>query len=316
MAELISNQLLQLGGIPDEKASDEQLRAFALAFDGHKEFDLRHDRPNCEQLASKRDSSSLSRTRACLFHLASTCDQSKVPWDRSQALELIALIRRQVHTDRYRIPGVKGKEGATTADLVKENNALCQANIETIERVCRFNGPREVRDEINRRLRAAHNLLGMAAGQRRYGCLYYEENIDTKSPMVVEHAVPVTGLVNLFQQGRSFLELVFLPVALISRSADQRLSESNRTKSGHDETLELVLRRYAGLGISLVTYDGVSVDPETWTMRDHMELIYRTRELSEIYHSIKQDAALVGDFSRSEEDSAWLNDKPMGREEI
>jgi hypothetical protein len=68
-------------------------------------------------------------------------------------------MRRLLHDARYRLPGVKGKNGATVVDLVREISALCEANIDTICRIARFNANREVRDEVGRKLRALIMLL-------------------------------------------------------------------------------------------------------------------------------------------------------------
>jgi hypothetical protein len=74
-------------------------------------------------------------------------------------LQLLAAMRRLLHDARYRLPGVKGKNGATVVDLVQEISALCEANIDTICRIARFNANREVRDEVGRKLRALIMLL-------------------------------------------------------------------------------------------------------------------------------------------------------------
>jgi hypothetical protein len=107
-------------------------------------------------------------------------------------------MRRLLHDARYRLPGVKGKNGATVVDLVREISSSCEANVATIRRIARFNANREVRDEIGLKLRGAHNVLGVAAGSRRYGCLYIERNVDDALPAVAEHALPVSALITVY----------------------------------------------------------------------------------------------------------------------
>ncbi|MDG5499758.1 hypothetical protein [Marinobacter sp. BGYM27] len=146
------------------------------------------------------------------------------------------------------IPGIRNKHGATTADVVAEQVALCKANLLTIEEVAFFRKPREMRDEINRRLRGCHDFMGMA-GSRKSGCLYREVGLDFDTSVVCEHAIPVTAMVSLFETGTPFEELVFYPVARISKSSDQRFGRLKLTKSGH--SLERPFLRYHAAGIEI-----------------------------------------------------------------
>jgi hypothetical protein len=283
----ITNQKLRLEDIPGDSSGVAVLEEFALTFNGYDEFPDSENSESCAEIANSRDHESLSRVRACLFYEQRRSRHSDIGWDDSYVRELLALIRKYVHNTRYRLPGVKGKNGATIVDLLGEVNALCEANIETIRRVCQFNAKREVRDEINRRLRHSHNILGMAAGSRRFGCLYVERNLDEKLPFVVEHAIPVSALVKLYESGTSFIDLVFMPIALISQLADKKLNMEKLSKSGHDQNLEYVLLRYAKAKIMLETYDGVPVNASTWTMDDHLKLIARTCEINDVYEAIR-----------------------------
>lgn len=282
----ISNQELRLADIPGDDAPDFELQEFALTFNGYAEFPDDSGRDSCAVIANSKDHRSLSRVRACLFFEQRRGRQSDIGWDRAEALTLLELIRKFVHEKRYRLPGVRGKNGASTADLVQEISSLCEANIATIRRISQFNAEREIRDEINRRLRAVHNVLGMAAGSRRFGCLYIEKNLDEAEPFIAEHAIPVSALVKLFERGMPFVDLAFFPVSLISKISDRRLAEAKLTKSGHDESFKEVFRRYAIAGVALETHDGKPVDAETWTMDDHLSLIRRTPALNEVYDAV------------------------------
>ena len=282
----ISNQKLRLNDIPSDDSAESNIQNFALSFDGYAAYPDDSNGDRCADIANRKDHSSLSRARACLFFEQRRSRHSDGGWDHEYVLELLAVMRKYVYETRYRLPCVKGKNGATIADLIKENTKLCEANISTIRRVARFNGDREVRDEINRRLRGVHNLLGMAAGSRRHGCLYIEKNLDETLSFVVEHAVPVSALVSLYNEGIPFIELIFFPVARISRQSDLKLNSEKLVKSGHDESMKYIFKRYAIAGVLLETYDGVPVDAATWTIDNHYELIRRTPEIGAVYEAV------------------------------
>ncbi|MDO6621077.1 hypothetical protein [Shewanella sp. 6_MG-2023] len=175
------------------------------------------------------------------------------------------------------IPGIRNEHGATTADVVAEQIALCKANLLTIDKVAVFRKPREKRDEINRRLRGCHDFMGMA-GSRKFGCLYREVNLDPEAALVCEHAIPVTALVSLYESNIPFEELVFYPVALISRVSDQRFGRLGLTKSGHD--LQRPFLRYDIAEIEIETHFGEKISCKDWTMSDHWKLVEKTPEIA------------------------------------
>ncbi len=290
----ILSSALRSQDIPFDDAQEEDLHRFALTFDGYSEFpDSSREEDTCAGIARNQDHSTLRRARACLFFEQRRSRQSEFGWDRPYILLLLQKIRDFVSVmeeargrSSYRFPKVNNKHGATTADILAETIALCEANIETINRVAHFRRAREVRDEINRRLRGCHNWLGMAAGSRRFGCLYREVDLDENEPMVVEHAIPVTALVDMYESGTPFIDLVFLPVALISKVSDGRLNDRKLTKTGHDAVH--LLRRYATADISLETHYGERIDASSWTRGDHNELIARTPELSMVREEVVQ----------------------------
>lgn len=177
------------------------------------------------------------------------------------------------------IPGIRSKHGATTADVVAEQIALCKANLLTIEKVAIFRKPREIRDEINRRLRGCHDFMGMA-GSRKFGCLYREADLDPEVPVVCEHAIPVTEMVSLYQAGTPFEELVFFPVARIAKTSDQKLDGQGLTKSGSD--LDRPFMRYHTAGIEIETHFGMKISCKDWSIEDHWSLVDNTPEISHI----------------------------------
>jgi hypothetical protein len=177
------------------------------------------------------------------------------------------------------IPGVKNKHGATTADVIAEQIALCKANLFTIEKVAVFRGPREKRDEINRRLRGCHDFMGMA-GSRKFGCLYREIGLNSSATLVCEHAIPVTAMVSLYEAGTPFEELVFFPVVRISKTSDQKFGSLGLTKSGHE--LNKPFLRYHKAEIEIETHFGEKVSCEDWSIEEHWRLLEKTPELSSI----------------------------------
>ena len=181
------------------------------------------------------------------------------------------------------IPGIRNRYGATTADVVAEQIALCKANLLTIDRVAFYRKGREKRDEINRRLRGCHDFMGMA-GSRKLGCLYREVGLNTEVSVVCEHAIPVTAMVSLYETGTPFEVLVFFPVARISKTSDQKFGSLGLTKSGHD--LERPFLRYHTAGIELETHFGMRVSCKDWSMEDHWRLVDRTPELSNIRNEV------------------------------
>ncbi len=183
------------------------------------------------------------------------------------------------------IPGVRNKDRATTADIIVEQIALCKANLESIERIAKFRIAREMRDEINRRLRSCHDFLGMG-GSRKKGCLYREVGHSEKENLVCEHAIPVTALVSLYQKGVPFEQLVFYPVSLISKESDKRFESLGLVKSGHSE--EIPFLRYYKADIQIETHHGAKIECNKWSMDDHWKLIEQTAELNSIKNEVDQ----------------------------
>ena len=177
------------------------------------------------------------------------------------------------------IPRVRNKHGASVADVIIEQIALCKANLESIERIAKYRKPREKMDEIRRRLRASHDFLGMA-GSRKDGCLYREIDLPLDEPVVCEHAIPVTGLASLYEVGTPFEELAFYPVARISKKSDNKFRSRGLVKSGYD--LVLPFKRYDTVDIRIETHEGIAIDCRTWTMQNHWSLVEKTKELASI----------------------------------
>lgn len=181
------------------------------------------------------------------------------------------------------IPGVRNEHNATTADVIAEQIQLCEATIEAIQQVAKYRKPREIRDEINRRLRGCHDLLGMA-GSRKFGCLYREIGLQPDTAVVCEHAIPVTAMVTLYEENTPFEELVFFPVARISKDSDKALNDKKLTKSGHSNDLPLL--RYHEAGIKIETHNGEEISCDKWSMEDHWKLVEQTTNLFSIREAV------------------------------
>lgn len=122
------------------------------------------------------------------------------------------------------------------------------------------------------------------AGSRKNGCLYREVGLTPDTQVVCEHAIPVTALVSLYKLGMPFEEMVFYPVARISKASDKRLEQSGLVKSGHD--LSFPFLRYHKVGIVMETYQGLAIDCDIWTMENHWDLVEKTQELSIIRREV------------------------------
>ncbi|HHY0326223.1 TPA: hypothetical protein ACVU01_003509 [Vibrio cholerae] len=181
------------------------------------------------------------------------------------------------------IPSVSNKHGAQVEDILLEQILLCKANISTIERVAVFRKDREINNEINRRIREC-NIFLATQGDRKGGCLYREVGIDAGN-QVCEHAIPVSELVNLYKMGRPIEDLIFYPVARISKESDKKLRSLGLAKKGHD--LKFVLSRYFRAEIAIETFEGKRVDCEKWTMEDHWFLVESSKKVSSIRNSLK-----------------------------
>jgi len=178
-----------------------------------------------------------------------------------------------------KIPSVRNQRGATTADIIVEQVALCESNLKNIEEIAFFRKEREINDEINRRLRCCHTFLGMA-GSRKLGCLYREVGLTEEDRTICEHVIPVSGLASLYENGVQFEKLVFYPVALITKTSDKRFRELGLVKTGHDPLN--IFRRYCTANIKIETHERNEIDTQSWTIDDHWSLVESTPQISNI----------------------------------
>lgn len=183
-----------------------------------------------------------------------------------------------------RIPGVRGKGGASPADLILEHIELCRENVKTIERIATHQKKREMRNEINKRIRACNNLLGMTSGSRRFGHIYRETDLQKGEKLVSEHVIPVSELTSLYENGAPLEELIFYPIALISNASNALLNKRGLNRSRKD--CSKPFSRYSEAGIKVESHLGREVETKTWGMADHWDLINETQELANIMDAV------------------------------
>lgn len=172
----------------------------------------------------------------------------------------------------------------TTSDVIAEQIALCKAVVKVIGEVAKVRKNREINEEIGRRLRICQDFLGMR-GTRRYGCLYRQVGLNEKTPVVCEHAIPITALVSLYHKGELLEDLVFYPVARISKESDKKFGSLGLVVKGHD--LGMPFRRYREADIKIEDHNGNPIDCTAWTMEKHWKLLDETKELSRIRNEVK-----------------------------
>ena len=193
----------------------------------------------------------------------------------------------------FSLAGVNKKTKGTGkhSDLIKNQIKILEAVIVTIEKVSNYGTTRQIDDEINRRIRACQNILGMW-GHRRSAILYFEATIPfskvkDKNKFTVEHAIPVSAAVKKYKDGGNIKKLIFNPVTLITRESDDLLRKAGLVKTG--ESFDFPFRRYHKVGIKIKDLNGKEIDCESYTTADHFDLIRLVPELHEVLYEIEYD---------------------------
>jgi len=124
---------------------------------------------------------------------------------------------------------------------------------------------REIRNDIDYYLRRYHEYCikqrdGMAAH-------YHEIDADTDTDF--EHLIPAARIRDLLLAGVLTVEQALnAPTVRLSRSKHKLLGEAGWSSSTPD--MWCPFRRYSQVfSAKFQTYDGKSIDPETWTLADH-----------------------------------------------
>ena len=190
----------------------------------------------------------------------------------------------------FQLAGIRGKTKGTDkhSDLIRNHIDILEAVISTIKRVSKYGTERQIDDEINKRIRACQNVLGMW-GDRRSAILYFEASIPfsevkDKNKYTVEHVIPVSAAVSEYKGGSSIENLIFNPVTLITRESDDLLRKAGLVKSGY--SFEFPFRRYKTVNIEIKDLHGREIDCENYSMDDHFDLIQRIPELQRVVYEI------------------------------
>jgi hypothetical protein len=122
---------------------------------------------------------------------------------------------------------------------------------------------RLLRDAIDRWLRRYHGYV-IEGG---IGSHYVEVGVDRKS-CIFEHVIPARDALDMLLQGiMTVTQAMNIPTCLISKDNDQILSKSGLVKSSPDYWL--FFKRYTVLTAQFATYDGTTIDTDTWTLEQH-----------------------------------------------
>jgi hypothetical protein len=178
---------------------------------------------------------------------------------------------------------------APLSELIKENIVLGKQIISVYQQA-RFYRERKVGRAVSSIIRDCNELLG-CGGNSKNGCLYRENDIapvwraSDREKVVCDHAVPVTELVRAYLEEQAQLELlIFSPVVRISAEKNDQLTQRGLAKKGFSAIKPLL--RYSQIDIDLVTHHGDLVNPATWTIDDHWNLVQSTEELQHVLHEL------------------------------
>lgn len=195
---------------------------------------------------------------------------------------------------------LKNNPEATTYDVVKETIERGLEHVDVAKKY-KFWGPLRVTQTVGKIIRDCNQALGIG-GSSKDGCLYREGSLkpewDSKTEKVIlDHAIPVTELVKQYHKGIPLELLIFSPVVRIDNETNEKLTAGGFSKSGHhpDSPLSFPLFRYSKVvGMSIVTHNGIEIDPVTWTDQDHWELVLATKELEAFHANIKENLLKIG----------------------
>lgn len=176
------------------------------------------------------------------------------------------------------------------SDLIVQNILIGKKIIE-LWRQAKFNSDRKVNDTVASIIRDCSGILG-CAGNFKNGCLYREEVLSplwkSKSgeEVICDHAIPVSELVKMYtEKNVAIEELIFYPIVRISKDANDKLTKSGFAKKGYDG--KFPFSRYAAqCDLKIVSHFGDEIDPKTWTIEQHMDLVRNTPELKQIIDSL------------------------------
>lgn len=110
--------------------------------------------------------------------------------------------------------------------------------------------------------------------------------------VICDHAIPVSELVRMYVQDNIEIEdLIFYPVVRISQEANDNLTKKGFAKRGFDPNLPLL--RYSKIDLKIKTHFGEEIDPKTWTIEQHMDLVRNTPELKRIIDLLRDQSKAI-----------------------
>jgi len=191
----------------------------------------------------------------------------------------------------FKLAGINKKNKGTDShtELIQNQINIMEKVLPIILETSKYGTERRINDEINRTIRHCQNIFGWW-GDRRSALLYFEESIELsnlkeKGKYVVEHAIPANASVKKYREGEKLQNLIFNPVALITKDSDRKLFQEGLGREGHDFLFPF--KRYSKVGIRLKNLFEEEVDCENFTMEDNFRLIKRVPELRNVLDGLK-----------------------------
>ena len=179
---------------------------------------------------------------------------------------------------------------AQPSDLILQYITIGKKIIELWSQA-KFNKDRKVNDTVANIIRDCNGILG-CGGNFKNGCLYRESVLDEiwtpkgDEQVICDHAIPVSELVRMYNEDNIQIEeLIFYPVVRISRKVNDDLTKKGFAKRGFDPNLPLF--RYSKIDLKIKTHFGEEIDPKTWTLEQHMNLVRSTPELKTIIDTLR-----------------------------
>lgn len=178
---------------------------------------------------------------------------------------------------------------AQPSDLILQYITIGKKIIELWSQA-KFNKDRKVNDTVATIIRDCNGILG-CGGNFKNGCLYREESLEEmwkpkNEEVICDHAIPVSELVRMYTMNSVAIEeLIFYPVVRISKKANEKLTEDGLAKNGYEPGFPL--SRYSKINLKIVTHFGEEIDPKTWTLEQHMNLVRSTPELKTIIDTLR-----------------------------
>lgn len=193
---------------------------------------------------------------------------------------------------------------AQPSDLILQYITIGKKIIELWSQA-KFNKDRKVNDTVATIIRDCNGILG-CGGNFKNGCLYRESVLDEiwipkdRKQVICDHAIPVSELARMYKEDDIQIEeLIFYPVVRISLEANDNLTKKGFAKRGFDPNLPLL--RYSKIDLKIKTHFGEEIDPKTWTIEQHMDLVRNTPELKRIIDLLRDQSKAI--------ESNWISSR-------